>query len=485
MISNKNTIARNYIYNILYQVVILISPLITTPYVSRVLGVTGIGVYNYTRSIATYFVLIGSVGTTLYGQREIAYNQDAPKKYSKCFWEITIFRFIMISICTVIYLFTFGNDPNYQMVYRTLAIEVFATAFDISWFFMGMENFKITVIRNTIIKVIGIILVFVFVKSEKDIILYTLCLTLPILVGNVSLWFSLPQYLVKTKVNLSGIFHRIKPILILFIPQMATEIYTVLDKTMLGVLSTNIDEVGFYTQSEKITKIVLMIITSLGTVMLPAMSFAYAQGKTKEIISSIQKGFSFIFLSGFALLFGLDAIVKNFVPFFFGTGYDEVVPLIIVISPILIIIGTSNVIGRQYLLPTQQQAIYTGSVIGGSVVNIIMNFILIPHHNAIGASVATVIAEFTVTFIQCWFVRKQLPLRKIFTNGIKYLVLAFIMGCIVYITGDILGSGVCVLVIQILVGIAVYLFELFITKDQFLLEGIRIISGRIRNRKIS
>lgn len=478
--TSTKKIAENYIYNSLYQVLILVTPLITTPYVSRILGVTGIGIYNYTRSVATYFVLIGAVGTTLYGQREIAYVQNDPRKYSKLFWEITIFRFVTVSLCTIIYISCFGSNPEYGIIYRALALEVFATAFDISWFFMGMENFRLTVIRNTIIKLIGTALIFICVKSSDDVLVYTLCLTLPILVGNISLWISLPKYLVKTKICVGDIFKRIGPIIILFLPQIATEIYTVLDKTMLGALASDIDEVGFYTQSEKIVKLVLTILTSLGTVMLPAMSFAFAQGKIKEIITSIQKAFNFVFLLGFALLFGLDAIAVNFVPIFFGPGYEPVVTLIIVISPIFIFIGMSNVIGRQYLLPTQKQTMFTMSVILGSIVNVLLNLLLIGKYNAIGASVATVVAEFSVTAIQCWFVKEQLPLKKIFISGLKYLLLGAIMGGIVYYVGFILGTGIVVLGIQIIIGLIIYLLELFIIKDRLLKEGIEILLRHFR-----
>ncbi len=476
-------IAKNYLYNSFYQVLIIVSPLITTPYVSRVLGVTGIGIYNYTRSIATYFVLIGAVGTTLYGQREIAYAQNKPKQYSKIFWEITLFRFVMVSICTFVFLIFFGSNPEYGIVYRALALEVFATAFDISWFFMGLERFRLTVIRNTIIKLFGIVLVFVFVNSPEDVLIYTLCMTVPIFIGNISLWFSLPKYLVKTRIYFKDILLRLKPILILFLPQIATEVYTVLDKTMLGQLATGVsgvDQVGFYTQSEKIVKLILTILTSLGTVMLPAMSFAFAQGKIKEIIASIQKSFNFVFLLGFALLFGLDAIVSNFVPIFFGPGYEPVIQLIIVISPIFILIGMSNVIGRQYLLPIQRQKMFTASVVIGSIVNVIMNLILIGRYNAIGASIASVIAEFAVTAIQCWFVRNELPFKKIFICGLKYLFLGAIMGTIVYGVGEALGSGVVALIAQIVTGTIVYLLELLVTKDALLFEGINMSLRRIR-----
>ena len=148
MKQSSPSIARNYIYNTLYQILILLTPLLTTPYISRVLGADGIGVYSYTQSIASYFVLLGAVGTTLYGQREIAYVCDNPDTRTKIFWEIVVFRFAAVLLCTLIYFFTFGFDNQYSLIYRILTIEVFATAIDISWFFMGMENFRIDVYKR-------------------------------------------------------------------------------------------------------------------------------------------------------------------------------------------------------------------------------------------------------------------------------------------------------------------------------------------------
>ena len=177
---------KNYIYNTIYQVLVLIAPLITTPYISRVLGVTNIGVFQYSQSIARYFVLIGAVGTTLYGQREIAYLHDEPKERSIAFWEIEIFRLITTFLCTIFYYCVFCRRGAYSDISLIFALEVIATAFDISWLFMGLENFKIIVIRNTIIKLAGIISVFIFVKSPEDLGIYTMCETVPILLGNIS-----------------------------------------------------------------------------------------------------------------------------------------------------------------------------------------------------------------------------------------------------------------------------------------------------------
>lgn len=482
--SKNAKLIKNYIYNTVYQILVLIAPLITTPYVSRILGARGIGIYSYAQSIATYFVLVGAVGTTLYGQREIAYVQNNSQKRTEIFWEITIFRFFAVGICTVVYYLIFGLSGPYAEIYRILTFEVLATTFDISWFFMGMENFRLIVIRNAIIKLVGIILIFVLVRKPEDVPLYTVCLTLPIFIGNISLWFSVPQYLVRFHESvLSGIPKHLKPILILFFPQVATEAYLVLDKTMIGLLATNIDQVGHYTQAQKIIKIVLMIVTSLGTVMLPAMSVAFSQGKMEQIQKNIKLAFQFIFMLAFALLFGICAVSTRFVPFFFGKGYDLVIPLMIVISPILVIIGMSNVLGKQYLLPTKQQTAYTTSVVTGAVVNFILNFILIRKFDAIGASIATVLAELAVTLVQCWFVRKQIFLGECLKPLFRYLLLGFIMFVTVWGVGRVLPAGVISLTIMVIAGMVVYGLELFITKDELLQIGLDMVMRKAKKEK--
>ncbi|MBO5474038.1 MAG: flippase [Lachnospiraceae bacterium] len=475
----QEKLIKNYIYNTLYQILVLIAPLITTPYISRVLGATGIGIYSYAQSIATYFVLVGAVGTTLYGQREIAYTQNDPIRRTEVFWEITIFRFIAVTICTIIYYFIFAVHGEYSAVYKILTLEVFATAFDISWFFMGMENFRLTVLRNTLIKLCGIILIFLFVKTPEDVQLYTWCLTLPVFIGNVSLWFGLKKYLIKLEhLIFSGIPAHIKPILILFFPQIAIEIYTVLDKTMIGIFGSDIDQVGYYTQAQKVVKITLMIVTSLGTVMLPAMSAAFAQGKKEEIVKNIKESFRFVFMLAFALIFGLIGISETFVPIFFGKGYDLVVPLMVVMSPILLIIGISNIIGKQFLLPTKQQSAFTISIVIGACVNFGFNALLIPFFDAIGASIATLLAELSVTFVQILYVRKQLPLRECFRTLPRYLFLGVIMFLAVRAVGSILSDGVISLCILVFIGMSVYALELIITKDELLQLGLEMIKKK-------
>ena len=197
----KKSIAKNYIYNMVYQVLILVLPLVTTPYLSRVLGAEGIGIYGYTYSIVTYFILFGSLGVAMYGQREIAYAQENIEARKKVFIEIIIFRFITIAIASVAYYFLFMKGAEYQIYYQILLIELIAAAFDISWFFQGMEEFKRTVTRNVLVRICSVTLVFILVKTKEDLAKFTLIYSLADLIGNLSLWLYVPKYIKGAKVK--------------------------------------------------------------------------------------------------------------------------------------------------------------------------------------------------------------------------------------------------------------------------------------------
>ena len=197
----KKSITRNYIYNMVYQVLILILPFITTPYLSRVLGAEGIGIYSYTYAIVTYFILFGSLGIALYGQREIAYAQENKTLRKKIFFEIISFRFLTISIAIILYYFLFIRGSQYQIYYQILLLELLAAAFDISWFFQGMEEFKRTVTRNVLVRLCSVSLVFLLVKTKEDLAKFTLIYSLADLLGNLSLWLYLPKYMKGIKIT--------------------------------------------------------------------------------------------------------------------------------------------------------------------------------------------------------------------------------------------------------------------------------------------
>ena len=471
----KKSITKNYIYNLIYQILILILPLVTTPYISRVLGAENIGIYSYTLSIVTYFILFGSLGVALYGQREIAYYQKDKKKYSRIFWEIVILRTITMMISLVLFYFIFVNGNQYQTYYKILILELIGNCIDISWFFQGLEEFKKTVIRNMIIKLISVISIFTFVKSQNDLRIYFWIYVLSTTIGNASLWLYLPKFLTKVKIKELHLFRHLKPTLGLFVPQIAVQVYTVLDRTMIGAIITDKSEVGFYDQSQKIIKLLMTIITSLGTVMLPRIASTFASGEKEKINEYMKKSFSMVFLLAFPMVFGIISVSRAFVPIFFGAGYDKVATLMNIISPIILFIGLSNVTGTQYLLPTKRQREYTISVIVGAITNIVMNACLIWKFGAIGASIGTVIAEFTVTIVQLYFVRKDFDFLQIIKISKNYVIstIAMFIGCI--IIGNVVKSNMTSIIIQVIFGVGVYGICLLTLKDKFVNSSIKKI----------
>ena len=464
----KKSISKNYIYNLFYQVLTIILPLITTPYLSRVLGAEPIGIYSYTLSIATYFILFGSLGVSLYGKREIAYLQNEPKKRSIVFWEIVLMKFITMSISLTIFGLTYARTGEYAVYYRILIIEIVSQMIDISWFFQGMEEFKKTVTRNSIVKIIFVVSIFIFIKSPADIYKYFFIITLANILGNFSLWLYLPKFLKKVKLKELKIFRHLKATLVLFIPQIATQIYTVLDRTMIGEICEDKSEVGYYEQAQKIVKLLLTVVTSLGTVMAPRMANTFAQGDVEQLKRYLLKSFSFTFMLAFPAMAGISLIVKDFVPIFFGEGFDKVIILIQVISPIIVFIGMSNILGTQYLLPTKKQKEYTISVSCGAVINFVLNLILINVIDSIGASIATVVAEFLVAAIQVYYVRNVVKLSSIMKTVKNYLFATIVMVTAVLAVNILLNlSGVISVVVQMTVGVLVYGICLLILRDEF------------------
>ena len=476
----KNSVKRNYIYNLLYQILTIIIPLITTPYLSRVLGAENIGIYSFTISITTYFILFGSLGVAIYGQREIAYVQNDIRKRSKIFFEITFMRCITLGVSLFIFYITFCLKGQYSIYYKILILEIIANAIDISWYFQGLEEFKKTVIRNTIVKLISVICIFLFVKESVDLNKYFIIYVLSTLLGNLSLWMYLPKFVQKVKIKELNLFRHVKPTIMLFIPQVATQIYTVLDKTMIGVIVSNKAEVGYYEQAQKIVKLLMTLATSLGTVMMPRIAATFASGNHEKLREYMNKSFHFILLLAFPLMFGIISVSSSFVPIFYGKGYDKVVPLLCVISPIIVLIGLSNITGTQYLLPTKKQNQYTLSVVVGAIVNFILNLILIKYFASIGASIATVIAELAVTSIQFILVRKEIKFIDVIKLSYKYVIGSLIMFMCSMIVGYFIKDNLVSIILQVIVSCFVYFLVIYILKDKMINEVVVRFKSKIR-----
>lgn len=449
---------KNFIYNIIYQVLILIIPLITAPYLARVVGAEGVGTYSYTYSIVYYFMLFTLLGVNNYGNRSIAKVRDNKEELSKTFWGIytlQLFLGIIMLLLYSIYILVFCNQ--YKNIATIQMLFIISAMIDINWFFFGMEEFKKTITRNTLIKVGNIVLILLLVKSKSDLWKYTLIMSGMTCLGQIVLWSFLRNKIKFVKVSFKDIIKHLKPNLVLFIPVIAVSLYKMMDKVMLGML-TNVSEVGFYENAEKIVNIPMTFITALGTVMLPRISNIIAKGDREQVKKYINKSISFVMFLSFAMCFGLMSIGYNFAPIYFGSEFQKTGILIMMLSTTLPFLSFANVLRTQYLIPNEKDKIYITSVSLGAISNLLMNFIFIPKCYSIGACIGTISAEAIVMIYQTLSVRRELPLGLYFKKVIPYFIKAFIMFIIIYPLNSIEINPMIRLLLQVIIGGIIYFF---------------------------
>ncbi|KRM12269.1 polysaccharide biosynthesis C-terminal domain-containing protein [Paucilactobacillus suebicus] len=470
---------KNYLFNAWYQVFVLIVPLATTPYISRVLGSTGVGINSYTNSIMQFFVIIASIGINLYGNREIAYVRDNPRKMSQLFWEIETLRLVAVGIAAVIFVGFMVVDHEYQSYMWLQSLFIIAVMFDISWLFLGIEDFRKTILKNTVVKLVSVILIFTLVKSISDLHTYILILSGSTLAGNMTLWPYLKGQIHRVPLSSLRLKRHLRPAIILFIPQIATQIYLVLNKTMLGQM-VGVSATGYFDNSDKVIKVILAIVTASGTVMLPRVAKTFSTGNMNKVNAYLYETFNLATALAVPMFLGLAAVASGFSTWFFGSNFNGIAVYIVAESPVILMIAWSNVVGTQYLLPTNHNRDYTMSVVLGAIVNLIANIWLIRNYQVLGACLSTVLSEATVTGYQIFRIRNIVNLRRLFSGTWQYLVSGMVMYVVVkYLTVKVSFSIVSFL-FEIFAGIVVYLLGLIITRARVLSfvkrVAIRLIS---------
>lgn len=452
-----SSIKKNLGLQTVYQILSACMPLITAPYLARKLGAEQLGIFSYTTSIVMYFTLVAMLGTVNYGTRSIASAKDDRAKRNDVFSSIYYLQIAVTALATVayvIYLVFFCGEN--QLISLLQGIALLSCFVDINWLFFGVEDFQITVTRSIVIKVATVILILFLVKQKTDLWLYTLIMLGGTFLSNAVLFIYLPRYVSVTKVSIGQIKDHIKPNIVLFIPLLAMTVYHTMDKTMLGALSTY-EQSGFYYNSDKIVQIPLLIINGIGTVMLPRMSSLLSEKKQKkadDLFITTMEGVAAISI---AIACGIAAVSKEFVPFFFGAGYDPCIVLTIIFSPILLFKGFSVIVRTQYLIPMKMEREFTKSVIGGAVVNLVLNCIMIPPYGAMGATIATVIAELVACILQFYSLRgRNLCISKMLLKTGLYLIIGLIMIGIVRAVSILHFNTIVKLIVEICVGACFY-----------------------------
>lgn len=473
----QKSIKKNYIYNLAFQILTLIVPLITTPYLSRVLGADGIGTFSYIESVSSYFVLFATLGLTIFGQREISYVQDDRKKRSIIFWETCLIELVATLLCIVAYVI-FSLQQKNSNLYLVLVINLISVIANISWFFQGLEEFGRIALRNIIFKILGVIYIFAFVTEKDDVIFYLFGVAFFNLLNNLSFWTMIPKFVDKPSLKDLHPTRHLKTVFTLFAPTIAISIYTVLDKTMIGLITDDSFENGYYEQATKMSRVALTIVTSLGVVMIPRIGFMFSQKNIAAVRENMYRSYRFVWLLGIPLTLGLIAVSQNFVPWFYGKGFDKVIPLLSVLSLLIIAIGINNVTGVQYLIPTKRQNTFTLTVIIGAIFNFLLNLLFIYYWKSIGAAIASVIAETIIAILQLIIVRKELSAKEILKCGIHYYLAGFVMFAVLICIRDSFTPSVINTGILVSIGAAVYITALIIQKDDFLLSNFTKLTSK-------
>lgn len=478
MKKERISIYKNYFYSIAYQILAFIIPIVTIPYMSRIFGANGIGIQSFTNSIVSYFALFAAFGTVTYGQREIARSRDDKQLCTRIFWEIEIVS-ILSTICSLGLWIAFVNitAEYYKIYYEILTMNVVAVAFDITWFFQGQEKFKYIVKRNICVKFIGVISLFVFIEDRSQLVLYMALLSLFMLLGNLSMWTYLPLFLVKVDIKELRPLRHLGNIIIYFIPTIAISVYTILDKSMIGIITGKENENGYYEQANTIITLGKSFVASFITVMSARMSYLFADSEKngKEIKEKLQASIDYILFLTMPMMAGIIGTAHNFVPWYFGEGFGKVELLLKITSPLIPIVCLGHCISAQYLTPSGQRGRCIKVVIIGASSNFLLNLLLIPHYMSAGAALASVVAELIVALLYLKMSRDYISYKFILKKAWKKVVAAFIMLLHLMIFFKRYCGSLQITFIQIISGIIIYMLILWLLEDSSISIGIKYV----------
>ncbi|MDO4286702.1 MAG: oligosaccharide flippase family protein [Eubacteriales bacterium] len=448
------TIFKNFSYNLSYQVLSLILPIITVPYITRVFTQTTVGLNTVIQANCEYFILFGMLGITLLGPREIAKCLGDRNKTGKTFFSIFKIQFVFHLLTLLIYIAycVFIEKKILSFVY---ILYIISSMFDISWFYIGIEDFKSIAQRNIFVKLVSFICLFIFVRQEDHIYRYVCTLYIPQISINCYMWWVLLKKQIAFFIP-KGIDKRyLKDSISLFVPQVASSIYTILDKTILGIFTTY-SVAAIYAQGQILLRLFLAIVPSFCRVMVPRISSSLAQKNEEETFKYMKMSADVVASISFLLFFGVFACAQLFVDWYLPTGYHQTGEVIRICSPIILMVSGSNLVAVQYLIPRGEQQKYTISIFAATGINLVLNFLLTPKLGLYGVCIGSIIAETTGFVIQLFYVKKYLDLVKLFRNVPVYMISGVVMCAVLLYVSVRVQATILNLVLLAGIGLAIY-----------------------------
>ena len=504
MIMKKDNVRKNVFLETVYRVLTIIVSLCTAPYVSRVLGPDGIGIRSYTLSLESYFAIFATLGTTIYGAMEIARNRDNKEAYSKAFWGIELITILTTAICVVAWLTLAFSYVEYHIYLLIITIQLIAVAFDVSWFYAGLEKFKITIVTGIVFKIIAVVLVFCLIKKPSDLWLYILITCSSVLLSNLFMWVHLPRLLCK--VSLKGLqFKRhLKSTLAFFLPTVASTLYMILDKTLIGLLvpgtvtevletgeevvkKTSELEGGYYETAYQIINVVKIItFAGVSSVLGSRISYLFKRGDIAQIKVHIHESLNYVSFIGVGSLFGLLGVSKAFSSLFYGGGYEKTALFMMCLSCLPFVTGLSNCVSSHYFAPANKQKRNLLIIASGAVLNVILSVSLIPFLYGYGAIIGTCAAELLITILSICFSDGFFSFRMVLQHVWRKLIAGVFMLAWLLVFNHFLAPlfppsltfSVISLAVEVLTGLIIFCLTLLALRD----DGFKVVVSKFKKK---
>lgn len=478
-----SSVGKNLFYQSLFQGIRILMPIVTIPIISKALGAHGIGIYSFTNSIAEYFILLSGLGITLYGNREIAMVRDDKEKMNQTFSELvslklvtTVVSFILYSVVVVVFL---HRDWLYYLIQ---SLHIIAVLFDISWFFMGMEDFKKVSLSNLAVQLVVFFGIVFFINDYKDLPLYLLLQALGNLFSQFVMWGFIYKKISFQFVPLKQMMRHLYPMVAYFFPQIAVILYTTLSKTILGVLDSQ-TSVGIYTNTLNLSTIIITMISTINLVMLPKMSHLFSKNKIDEINKTLHSLIHAQLFISVPAAFGASALAATLVPWFFGNDFEVLKIFIPIIAPVIILMPIGIAISNQYLLPRGDTKIYSISAFSGAAISIVLNFSLIPILGVVGSIITSLIVETFVTVFRLIYLNKQNNFTFDTSLVLKIFASATLMAVTIKLTTNGMDDTFATTLVQIAIGIVTYASCSIALKIPYLKDLFAVLKGKLYQSK--
>lgn len=474
----------NLLFNILYQMVTVLSPIIVTPKISRVFGVDYIGVKSYTFSIVYYFAIFGVLGLDMLGQRKIAIVKEDELERSKVFWTIYCTRFFLVFLSLIVYCIYASTSPLSKIERAVTFCWVFYLIREMInpiWFLQGLEKFRLLSILGIISQIGYILGTILLVGKKTDLPLYILVYTVIPLIISFCYFPTVRRNVIFIKPRLNDMIHSTRESIVYFVPTIATAIYSMVDKTMLGFFDPQKISTGLYESAERLVKVALALSTASFTIMRTRMSYLFGKRNSDEYRKTCSKFMSFSMMLCWPIMFGIIGISRDFVPVFFGAGFEDVVGLSYVFSLVVPCLTISGLLQAVYIFPYGLQKtmdIYYGIIVS---INIVMNLILINFWGALGAIIASVFAEFLLALILINRAKTDIDVGYLAIGSIKYFLAGVIMLIVMWIISSSLSiDPIMKIAIEFTCAVFTYFIVCFILQDGFVLSQAKTISQRLK-----